>query len=438
MATSAEPGAFARLAHLAAGAASYPALHAAQWRSPDEVRALQWQRLRRLLTFAYERSPLYRRRFDEVGVQPGDVRSLADLRLLPTVRREDLRRPDELLARGFPSTRLRSSTTSGSTGRRTTSYFDERAWVLGKHLLKLRARLACGVRPWDRIALFQEDAPDPPETGALARMRAFTIHRPIAEILPMAAAFSPTVLYGFPGHLARLAVEAGGRLRPRLIFTSGEVLDPATRRTIEAGLGAPVLDVYGCTEIKEIAWQCAERGAYHLNADWIVVEALPDVGADPAQGGRLLLTSLANRAMPLLRYDIGDTGIVLEERCPCGRGLPMIRPTLGRSVDYLALPDGRTLAPYSLTCAVEAIDGMRQYQFVQTQRDRLELRVVPTEAFDDGQAAALVAALRPVVPGVVVEVRTVPSIPSEPSGKYRIVQSRLDAEERTAADVAAP
>lgn len=423
MATSAGPGAPARLAHLVAGAGFYPALHAAQWRRPDEVRALQWRRLLQMLTFAYQRSPLHRRRFDEVGAVPADIRSMADLRRLPTLRREDLRQPEGLLASGFARERLRRSTTSGSTGRRTTSYFDERAWVLGKHLLKLRARLACGMRPWDRIALFQEDAPDPPRAGGAARMRAFTIHRPIADILPAAAAFAPTVLYGFPGHLARLAGEAGGRLRPRLIFTSGEVLDPATRRTIESGLGAPVMDVYGCTEMKEIAWQCPARGGYHLNADWMVVEMEP--GADPAVGGRLLLTSLYNRAMPLLRYDIGDTGIVIEGRCPCGRGLPLIRPTLGRSVDYLMLPDGTTLAPYSLTCAVEAIEGMRQYQFVQTRPDRLELRVVPADGFDDARAAALVAALRPVVPGVVVEVRTVAAIPFEPSGKYRIVRSRL-------------
>jgi acyl-coenzyme A synthetase/AMP-(fatty) acid ligase len=64
------------------------------------------------------------------------------------------------------------------------------------------------------------------------------------------------VLYGFPGHFARLAQQAAGAIKPRLIFTSGEMLDGATRKTIEAGLGAPVFDIYGCTELKEIAWEC--------------------------------------------------------------------------------------------------------------------------------------------------------------------------------------
>ena len=130
---------------------------------------------------------------------------------LPVTTREDLRRPEALLAEGYARERLRSSMTSGSTGRRTTSYFDEPAWVLAKNLLKLRARQACGVRPWDRIALFQEDAPDQPVIRPGARRQAFTIHRPIEEILPALRAFAPTVLYGFAGYFARLARAVGGQ-----------------------------------------------------------------------------------------------------------------------------------------------------------------------------------------------------------------------------------
>jgi phenylacetate-CoA ligase len=340
---------------------------------------------------------------------------------LPVTTREDLRRPDALLAGGYARRRLRSSMTSGSTGRRTTSYFDEPAWVLAKNLLKLRARQACGVRPWDRIALFQEDAPDQPVIRPGARLQAFTIHRPIEEILPALRAFAPTVLYGFAGYFARLARVVGGSLRPRLVFTSGELLDPITRRTIETGLGAPVLDVYGCTEVKEIAWQCPAREGYHVNADWLVVE----VDSAGERAGRLLVTSLYNFAMPLLRYEVGDAGFALEGRCACGRGLPLIFPTLGRSVDHVALSDGTLVAPYSLTCAIEAIEGMQQYQFVQTQAEIVELRVVPNGNFGDASRQALLAALRPVLPDVTVHIRTMSSIPFEPSGKYRIVKSEL-------------
>ena len=420
--------------HSAYGALRYPRLHAAQWLSPDEIRDLQWRRLERMLRHAYDRSPLYRERFQQAGMTPADIRSTDDLRALPVTTREDLRRPEGLLAAGFARKRLRSSMTSGSTGRRTTSYFDERAWVLAKILLKLRARQACGVRPWDRIALFQEDVPDQRVIRAGARRRSFTIHRPIEEILPALRAFAPTVLYGFAGHFARLARVHGGSLRPRMIFTSGELLDPMTRRMIEAGLGAPVLDVYGCTEVKEIAWQCPAREGYHVNADWLLVEV--DSGdAACGQAGRLLVTSLYNFAMPLLRYEVGDAGFALNGRCACGRGLPLICPTLGRSVDHVALANGTLVAPYSLTCAVEAIEGMQQYQFVQLAADVVELRVVPNDEFGDASGQALLAALRPVLPGVEVRIRTMPSIPFEPSGKYRIVQSRINATERRRAEI---
>ena len=79
-------------------------------------------------------------------------------------------------------------------------------------------------------------------------------------------------------------------------------------------------------------------------------------------------------------------------RCACGRGLQLVQPTLGRSADYLRLPDGTILAPYTLTCAVEAVEGMRQYQFVQTELSRIHLKIVPNPDFDmDSRAAPLVS-----------------------------------------------
>ena len=283
VAESAGPAILVRSMHLAYGALRYPRLHRTQWLSPDQIRDLQWRRLERMLRHAYARSPLYRERFLQAGITPADIRSIDDLRLLAVTTREDLRRPEALLASSYPRHRLRSSITSGSTGRRTTSYFDEPAWVLAKNLLKLRARRACGVRLSDRIALFQEDAPDDTVVRRGARRQAFTIHRPIGEILPAVRAFAPTVLYGFAGYFARLARESGNGVRLRMVFTSGELLDPTTRCTIERGLGAPVLDVYGCTEVKEIAWQCPVREGYHVNADWLVVEVDSD---DPARDSR--------------------------------------------------------------------------------------------------------------------------------------------------------
>ena len=89
------------------------------------------------------------------------------------------------------------------------------------------------------------------------------------------AEFAPEILYGFPGHLLLLGHRRQRQVRPRLVFTSGELLAEATRRQIEALFGGQVYDVYGSTEAKEIAWECPERAGYHVNADWLLVETVP-------------------------------------------------------------------------------------------------------------------------------------------------------------------
>ena len=389
-----------------------------QWRSHDAIARLQWQRLTALLTHAQATSAFWRKRFLALGVTADEIRTAADLACLPTTTRADLRQPDRLLAEGFARDRLKTAMTSGSTGSRTVSYFDRDAWIVGKYLLKLRARLTCGMRPTDRVALFQVADPDRRTARFAARARSFSIHVPPEEIVGEVAAFAPDVMYGFPGHLLRLGVAAAGRLRPRLVFTSGELLDPATRRRIEALLACRVLDVYGSTETKEVAWECPAGAGYHLNADWLLVEIAPP-------NNRILVTSLYNRAMPLIRFELGDTGELLDGRCPCGRGLPLMRPTWGRNVDYFVLAGGVPITPYDLTCAIEHLPGMARYQIVQQARDRIEVLVQPGPGYQPGLAAAIQAALRPVLRGLTPSVRVVDRLEHERSGKFRIVRSEL-------------
>lgn len=398
-----------------------------QWLSPDELRDRQWQRCRSQLAHAFEHSPFYRRKLSSAGVRPEDVQSWEDFARLPMTRREELRDADDILTTDRPRDSLHRTLTSGSTGRPTVSYFDGDSWILAKYLLKLRARFACGMRPWDRVAFFQEVEARPGFPRNLLQERTFSIHRPVEEILPEVAHFHPTVYYGFPSHLKLLALAAGGRLSPKLVFTSGELLDPATRRLLETEYRAPVFDVYGCTETKEIAWQCPQRDAYHVNADWLVLESTAANAEDGAPSDTLLVTSLYNSAMPLLRYAMGDAGRLRSDHCPCGRGLPLMEPSRGRTVDYFRLAGGALVAPYTLTCAIESVRGMRQYQIVQEGLEQVRVMVVPGPEFDDDARRDIVDLLRPVLAGAHVEVQVTGAILPEASGKYRIVRSEIGA-----------
>ncbi len=113
------------------------------------------------------------------------------------------------------------------------------------------------------------------------------------------------------------------------------------RSVIEEAFGQPVTNRYGCEEVSLIACECEEHNGLHLNADGVYCEVIPDdrLNAGP-NAGRLLVTDLTNRAMPLIRYQVGDVVVPSDRTCACGRGLPLIEQVVGREADYVLTPDG--------------------------------------------------------------------------------------------------
>jgi phenylacetate-CoA ligase len=404
---------------------AYRQLHLEQRISPDELAARQARRLQRIVRHAYEHTPHYRKAFDEAGVHPEHIRTKEDLVRVPLLKRVQLRQISQGIAQAPEVSSLHSSFTSGSTAEGASTYFDSNAWLLGKYMMKLRARLACGVRPWDRIAQYQWiPNRDTLFRRHVLRQKSFGIDRDFAEVLEESRRYGPTVLYGFPGYMQKFGEFTKGALKTRLVFTSGEMLSSKMRSSIEDSYGATVYDIYGCTEMKEIAWECEERNGYHINADWLVVESL----AEPFQGvpaGSLVVTSLYNFAMPLIRYVVGDIGHLVDGQCPCGRTLPLMAPDTGRAVDYVVLRDGREVSPYTVMTPVEALAGVSQFEILQEEIDRVLVRVVPSPSWEEMTRDLIHRSMNEILPGVRIEVSLVDRIEQQSTGKYRIVQSRV-------------
>lgn len=378
-----------------------------------------------ILAHAYETTPHYRSAFDERGITPADIRTPADLTRLPILKKSDIRAPDGLFSDGFKREGLHKSFSSGSTGEGATTYFDDRAWVVGRFLVKLRARLACGLRPWHNVALFQWIPNEPTfMRRRVLRQLAFGVHEPIEQTMDSLASFAPRALYGFPSYLLRLAPIAGGRINPRFVFTSGELLTERTRHSIGSGFGAEVFDIYGCTELKEIAWECPARSGYHVNADSVFVEILSEE-EDGVSAGSIVVTSLVNRAMPLIRYLVGDSGSWISEPCSCGRGLPLMRPSLGRLADYFVLPGGGEVSPYNVMDPVEALGGIAQFEIIQDRVDHALVRVVPSASFTEETRGEVMRGLGAVIPGMTITIDVVETIQPDKSGKYRIVKNAI-------------
>ncbi|MFL5401796.1 MAG: phenylacetate--CoA ligase family protein [Gemmatimonadales bacterium] len=396
-----------------------------------EVDQLARRRLSNLLFHAAIDNPFYSRRLQDVGIEWADPILQLDpyraLGALPPVSKQELRRAgSKAFDRGCLGDDWLSSASSGSTGEPFRVYYEPRAWARLRHLVKLRARRACGVRATDRVALLEATAPE--RSLPFARWSRISVLQPPSAVAGAIAAFSPDVLYGLPSALleaARVLQLRRDQLHVRAVFTSGELLDRTTRDAVSRAYEAPVYNVYGTSETKEIAWECP-HGGMHLNHDVVKLEVLNDSDRPVPAGteGELVATVLVNRAMPLLRYRTGDRGILLPGLCSCGRTSPLLGVVTGREADVLVLRGGQRISPYALTCALERVSGVVRYQISQLDPARVRIRAMLEAAVDRDHFTTQVRdVLRFEVASFLdADVEFVERFPSGPRAKFRVVE----------------
>ena len=190
----------------------------------------------------------------------------------------------------------------------------------------------------------------------------------------------PHYLYAYPVNFEGLTQIFEGQHRPlrslRKIFSGSEVLDDSLRERLVRIFAVEVADNYGSTEAF-LAWECP-AGSYHVNAEHVILEVVGDDGelAPPGALGRVLVTTLENRLMPLVRYEIGDYAIATDRACACGRTLPCIGKIMGRGVNLFVGIDGKRFVPWDLFRPLKDRNWIQQYQVAQTGIGRFKIRYV--------------------------------------------------------------
>ncbi|AHH97868.1 coenzyme F390 synthetase [Kutzneria albida] len=224
-------------------------------------------------------------------------------------------------------------------------------------------------------------------------LRVFSINQPLPELVAELNDYNPASIAGFLSLLTALAGEQeAGRLhiRPAMVLPGGETVSDQARQRIATAFGAMVRPAYMATECALLAFSCG-HGWYHVNADWVVVEPV-DADHRPVPPGQpshtALISNLANRVQPILRYDLGDGMLVRPDPCPCGSPLPAIR-VQGRAADLVTLPaasgDTVGLSPMLFGTLLDRVPGVERYQLVQTAPDRLRVRLRPKIGADGDQ-----------------------------------------------------
>jgi phenylacetate-CoA ligase len=255
-----------------------------------------------------------------------------------------------------------------------------------------------------------------------------TIHLTDAKVAAFAADLRrhrPGLVFGHAHSLYLVAchLKKSGVLdiRPNGIISTAMVLHDYQRKVIADVFGTPVTNRYGCEEVSLIASECGAHAGLHVNADNVYVEA------PTGTPGPLVVTDLVNRAMPLIRYAIGDVAVGAGRSCSCGRGLPLLDRIEGREADYVVTPAGTLVSGISLTENFALlIDGTAQVQIVQETVHDLRIRLVAGDGFGPASHAQIEKLVNDTFgPTVRFDVELVDAIPQEPSGKYRFCISKV-------------
>jgi phenylacetate-CoA ligase len=424
-------------------------LERTQWEPAESLMTRQLSALRSLLDHAVLHVPYYRRRFAEWGITPKAIKTFDDLKAIPRMDRSTVREHlPELLAENIPPSQTIQSRTGGTTGGPMVFYYDRRYHNLTKAAM-LRAFSWAGLRVGTRHAMLWNNIPDlQRETKALSRIRNLVLNRcfldgldlspeQVAKTAQIIRTFRPQVLYGYSSILSCLAQwvleNYPGQIRPNSVISTAEKLFPMQRRLIESAFGAPVFDMYGSREMMTLAMECPAHRGLHVNTDLYLIEITRDgQPVKVGEEGEITVTSLYNRAMPFIRYRIGDVGRLLPDQCPCGRSQPLLEITQGRVFDIVVLPSGRRLHGdffYKLIYETLLRDGewrtmVMDFQVVQDQPDHLTITLVRGPGFHMEDADLLLTRLRKAIGAeATISLRFADRIERSPSGKYRPVLS---------------
>lgn len=277
------------------------------------------------------------------------------------------------------------------------------------------------------------------------RIHTYSVLTPLHQLVKSLNEYQPTILIGYPTALALLAhQQAVGELNisPLLVVTTAEWLTPGARDQIAGAFECLVRETYAASEFMGIAYSC-DHGRLHVNSDWVILEPVDEEyqPVPPGQASQtVLLTNLANRVQPIIRYDLGDSITVNPYPCRCGNPLTAIQVEGRRDeILYLQAPDGESvpILPMALATVIEEVPGVTRYQIIQTAPTELSLRIeAPDENLQVGDIVThrLREYLGTIgLPSIQIEESPEPPTRDPVSGKYRQVwadmcQSRINGD----------
>lgn len=427
-------------------------LEQTQWWSPEQLWEHQRQQLQVLLQHAFETSPFYRHRLEQIGYVPGEQLTRDRWAQLPLLTRQDLRKSaPEIKSQRIPAAHGQTSInqTSGSTGESVKVHgtalngFFWRVFTLREHLWHQRdfsgtlavIRASGSGSDMGSLPHGNQFSSWGPPTNLLyqtGRSASLSVSIDVKAQAIWLQQQNPDYLLTYPSNLDVLIehCQTAKIHFPKLreVRTIGEMLTPRIREACQRAWGIKVVDTYSSQEIGYMALQCPECEQYHVQSEGVLIEVLDDQNnpCKPGEIGRVVVTNLHNFAMPLIRYEIKDYAVP-GTACICGRGLPTLERIVGRERNMVRLPTGEVYWPLTAFKKHSDIAPIIQYQLVQRSLTTIEMRLVVERSLNADQERQLVEVTQEALnyPFEIV-FNYLDEIPKKPNGKFEEFMSELN------------
>lgn len=413
------------------------------------MRAWQEERLRHIVRHAYATVPYYRELFDLHGIRPDHFSGLDDLQKVPVLTRDIVkRRLKDLVSTAYPPSKRVEGHTSGTTGSPLTLFYSPDMMAMNYAVFDRQYRWA-GIRMernGDRIAMLRGNVVVPLKQSRppfwrfnrrLNQLYLSSFHlKPdnMPFYFEALRTFRPKVLDGYPSSVyvvAKSLLNRNERIPLHAVITSSETLYDFQREAIEKAFECRVFDYYAAAERVVFSVECERHEGHHLCEEYGITELLDESGnpVSPGTEGYVVGTTLHNEAMPLIRYQMSDRGAMKIKACSCGRPLPLMEDITTKAEDMLRLRDGRMIPPSVLTHPFKPLDCIEASQLIQTDVDRLLIRLVPRPDYNDRYGETLTRELKARLgDDMRIDIELTDALERTSSGKFKWVISHVGLE----------
>lgn len=416
-----------------------------QWMGPGEIRALQFKKLHRVIEHAFQTVPYYRRIMEERALTPYDITDFNDLRKLPLLTRDILRTQQEvLLSSEADHATLQTNFSSGSTGARAEFKQDLnfRMWMRAH---QLRTYGWCSdwqlgepfVLLWGSEIYWSFKQFSDYFENVLSNRREFNTFRLsdtlIKKVLKQLTAFQPVLVSTYTNAMHLLAREARRQhisvKALRAVQGTSEPLPPPIRAWIAEVFECEVYDKYGMRETNIVSHESPQHDGMLIQAENVFVEFLrTDTGQPCKDGetGKLVITTLNNLSMPLIRYETADLASPLSGYSKAGFGLPRMTSVAGRRQDLIVTPRGDFIDAYFFSYLIMRFEEIHWFQVVQREEEQLDIRLYAPSGLSADSRAALVERIHHHTGYPFrIEFEMLSAMPPSSTGKFRLCVSEL-------------